>query len=206
MSKVQKLILPINRAKLTASMYNEAYRKRFGFTHYGIDMVSVIGDKTVYACGDGKVLATGNDNILGNFAIIRYDNIQFTDNKTKTVKCLNVVCRMFHFRAVYCKRGDLVTKDTVIGAYSNTGAYSAGNHLHMEFDTDVTYIFYTPTLSGASTYFTGSKYGANASTMLNPIDLLFCKKSRPDCQTYTTADDAYINPADKIIDNWTLVN
>ena len=38
----QKLILPINQARITAGYKNANYRKQFGYTHYGIDMT----DKT----------------------------------------------------------------------------------------------------------------------------------------------------------------
>ena len=40
----QTLILPINRAVVTASMGNAAYQARFGFPHYGTDLVSAVGD------------------------------------------------------------------------------------------------------------------------------------------------------------------
>ena len=34
----QKLILPINETRITASYKNSNYKKQFGYTHYGIDM------------------------------------------------------------------------------------------------------------------------------------------------------------------------
>ena len=39
----QKLILPVNRTRVTASAFNRAYRERFGYPHYGTDLVSAVG-------------------------------------------------------------------------------------------------------------------------------------------------------------------
>ncbi len=73
MNKSQKLILPINNTLLTASWQTEAYRRRFGFAHYGADMVSADGNRVVYSCGNGVVLAAGCDNILGNCVVLRLE-------------------------------------------------------------------------------------------------------------------------------------
>lgn len=67
----QKLILPINKAVVTAGFKNTSYKSQFGFTHYGADMVSSAGDKTVWGCGNGTVVATGTDNVLGKVVIVK---------------------------------------------------------------------------------------------------------------------------------------
>ena len=35
---VQKLILPINACRLTATYKSKNYKKQMGYTHYGVDM------------------------------------------------------------------------------------------------------------------------------------------------------------------------
>ncbi len=189
----QQLILPINDAKLTASWKTLSYRVRFGFEHYGVDMVSSTGQSLVYASGNGTVLASGFDNILGNYLVIRYDAARrpgFTGE---------VICRMFHFSSLLVRGGQRVTKDSKLGYYGNTGACSTGAHLHLEMDRDLTYPYYTPTLSGRSTRFLGKNYGAVDSTLDNPISWLHCKVSPLDNQRYTTARNLFIRGEDRTI-------
>lgn len=189
----QQLILPINHTKLTASWKTQSYRTRFGFGHYGIDLVSSTGQTLVYASGNGTVLAAGYDNVLGNYLVIRYAAARrpgFTGE---------VICRMFHFASLLVRAGQPVTKDTRIGHYGNTGLYSAGAHLHLEMDRDLAYPYYTPTLSGRSTRFLGRNLGATDATMDNPLSWLHCKVSSPDNQRFTTAKDPFIRSEDQTI-------
>ena len=194
-STSQKLILPINNTRVTASWKTNSYSTRFGMIHYGVDMVSSAGSTVLYASGNGTVLNCGYDNILGNMVVIKYPN---SYNRI-TGKTQDVICRMWHMASITVKKGQSVTKDTKLGLYGNTGQYSTGAHLHIEFDTDVVNPYYTPTLSGTSTFFKGTKQGANDKTMSNPLEWLYCKTSAPDKQTYTTANDIYIRPEDKTI-------
>lgn len=187
----QKLLLPVNHAKLTASWKTAAYRGRFGFEHYGVDMVSTRGQTLVYASGSGQVLGAGWDSILGYSLIIRYDRAQNAKNRQESF-----ICRMFHFRSLLVRQGQALTKDTPLGHYGNTGLYSAGDHLHLELDKDLAHPFYTPTLSGSSTLFRGRRQGATDSTMENPMSWLWCKTTPPDSQSYQTAKDIYIRPED----------
>ena len=195
----QKLIQPINDLYLTASYKNSSYKTSFGFTHYGVDCRSEQRKTTVYASGAGTVLAAGYDSVFGNILVIQYPEAY---NKA-TGKYVDVVVRYFHFASTSVTKGQAVTKDTVIGQYGNTGQYSVGAHLHFECDTDTKYPLWTPSLSGKSTYFTGSNAGASDATMSNPLSWIYCKSSSPDKQTYTTAEDSYINSADKSIDKLT---
>jgi len=190
---MQQLILPINQAKLTASWKTQSYRTRFGFEHYGIDLVSTAGQTLVYASGNGTVLAAGYDNVFGYYLVIRYQTARrpgFTGE---------VICRMFHFASLLVRAGQRVTKDTKLGYYGNTGLYTTGAHLHLEMDRDVAYPYYTPTLSGRSTRFLGKTYGANDASMDNPLSWLHCKVSPPDNQRYTTADNQFIRLEDRSI-------
>lgn len=193
----QKLVLGINNTKLTASWKTDSYKNRFGLVHYGVDMVSSKGVNTLYANGNGTVLLSGKDSVLGNTIVIKYPNVY---NRV-TKKSSDIVIRYYHLASYYVVANQKVTKDTKIGLYGNTGQLSTGAHLHMEVDTDTKNPYFTPTLSGTSTYFKGRKYGANDSTMSNPISWLYCKSTAPDYQTYTTANDIYIRTEDKTIEN-----
>ena len=196
----QKLILPINNAKLTASIDTKAYFDRFGFRHYGSDMVSTKNNTTVYASGTGKVIATGWDNACGNIVVVVYHNAY----NRRSGQCLNITVRYFHLASVDVYAGQNTTKDTKLGNYGQTGLYGGtGAHIHMEADTDTRNVLYTPTLR-ASNYLRGTQQGAYSfdgpkNTVINMMDFLHCKTSFPDLQTYITAGDAYIRIEDKSI-------
>ena len=52
----QKLILPINKLRITAGYKNANYRKEFGYTHYGCDFTDQAkADKKVWGSGKGTV-------------------------------------------------------------------------------------------------------------------------------------------------------
>ena len=52
----QRLILPINRARITAGYKNSNYRSEFGYTHYGCDLTdSKKSILTVWGSGKGMV-------------------------------------------------------------------------------------------------------------------------------------------------------
>lgn len=187
----QKLILPINRARLTASWKTQAYLARFGYVHYGADMVSAQGDRTLWASGAGTVLAAGNDSVVGKVIAIYYPNAQ--NHVDASVR--DLILRYFHLDSVLVKPGDRVTKDTRLGLYGNTGSMSMACHLHLEADTDTKYPLYSPTVL-RSGFLKGRALGATDASMTNPLSWLHCKTSAPDRQTYATANDAYIRAED----------
>ena len=176
----QKLIMPINKARITASYKNSNYTKEFGYVHYGVDMTDKDRKNyTVYASGKGKVTHAGYNNSGGNVVVIVYRDCQLPTGRT-----CDIVLRYFHLKSIKVKVGQNVTKDTIIGLYGNTG-YSSGAHLHLEADTDVNYPNYTPQIaSGASN--SVLKKGI-ATTMLNPVDVLWVKTSRPDYQSVVSS-------------------
>lgn len=148
----QKLVLPINKCVFSAGYKNAAYRKQQGYDHYGVDLFSENG-LTVYACGDGTVIAAGMDGgelnqRLGNCVVIVYRDVQLPSGKL-----CDLACRMFHFSKLSVKAGDLVTRDTIIGQYGNTGSTTVqgkpmGYHLHIEFDSDTKFPQYAVGISG----------------------------------------------------------
>lgn len=176
----QKLIMPINKARITASYKNANYTREFGYVHYGVDMT----DKdrrnyTLYASGNGTVSHCGFNKSGGNVVVIVYRDCELPIGGTR-----DIVLRYFHLKTIKVKVGQKVNKDTVIGLYGNTG-YSSGAHLHLEADTDVKYPNYTPQIS-ASASNSVLKKGV-ASTMLNPRDVLWVKTSRPDYQSVVSS-------------------
>jgi len=140
----QRLVLPLNDLRVTAGYKNPQYLAYWTWNHYGMDCTSP--STTVYACGNGEVVACGQDgpeqhgknSRLGNVVVIVYKDVLCNDGKVR-----NLTCRMYHFAAIRVHVGQEVTKDTVIGFYGNTGANTTGAHLHIEFDTDINY----PTLA-----------------------------------------------------------
>ncbi|MBC3938159.1 M23 family metallopeptidase [Anaerotruncus massiliensis (ex Liu et al. 2021)] len=186
----QKLILPINQALLTASMKTQAYLDKFHFVHYGVDMVSSRGDRTVYASGEGTVLETGVDSVVGNVVAVLYPGAQCRNGRSG-----DLIFRYFHLERILVKKGDAICKDTRIGCYGNTGSLKMAPHLHLEADSDTAHPLFSPTVLRSS-FLHGRSMGANDATVCNPIDWLACKQSPPDSQSYRTAGDVYIRPED----------
>ena len=203
---MQKLINPINKACLTASIDTKAYTARFGFRHYGTDMVSTERDKdgkvvdSVWGLGNGTVLATGYDTACGWVLAILYPEAY----NHRTSKVESIVVRHFHLKTIYVRVNQKVTKDTKIGKYGHTGKYAGtGPHLHLEADTDTAHPLYTPTVK-ASDFLRGTlqkafPYDSPQNTVRNIMDYLHYKTSAKDYQSYTTANNEYIRPEDKNI-------
>lgn len=188
----QKLVQPINNMRVTASPNNQAYKDKFGFWHYGLDCTDKNkSNLTVYASGNGEVVAKGYDNACGNVVIINYPKVY--NHKTK--KYEDVVFRYFHLASTKVSIGQKVTKDTVIGTYGNTGKYGGtGLHLHLEADTDILHPRHTPTITG-SNFLYGTSSGANADTIVTCTEYLYTDTN----QSYMTVNDQYINDVDKSI-------
>lgn len=197
----QKLILPLNRTKLTASYKNETYKKKYGFTHYGIDQVSSVGNTTIYASGTGTLIAKGWDELAGNVVVIKYPNAYHHT----TGKYEDVILRYFHLASINTNiptGTNQITKDTILGQYGGSGMGEQNHwsaHLHVEADTDTTSPCYSPTFSGSGSIIKGANSGATDSTCHSVLEYLHCKTTAPDNQSYTTVGDAYINFGDESI-------
>ena len=185
----QRLILPINKCRITAGYMNPNYEREFGYTHYGVDMTDKDRkDYTLYASGKGTVSHAGYNKSGGNVVVIVYKDCELPIGGTR-----DIVLRYFHLKSIKVKVGQKVNKDTVIGLYGNTG-YSSGAHLHLECDTDVKYPNYTPQIaSGASN--SVLKKGV-ASTMLNPVSVLWVKTTRPDYQKVVSSGYNTVSKSD----------
>lgn len=171
----QYLILPLNKAQLTAGYKNANYKTKFGFTHYGIDLSNgVLDNRTLWAMGNGTVKACGYDNIFGNTVVIVYPDVYIP----ATGKTQDLTVRLYHMKSIAVKVGQAVTTATKLGVMGNTGQYSTGAHVHVEIDTDVEMPTYAPGLKGNSNII---KKGID--TTLSPSDVLYLKPTAPDKQT-----------------------
>ncbi|MCL1948908.1 MAG: M23 family metallopeptidase [Turicibacter sp.] len=169
----QKLILPINKCLITAGIKNANYKAQFGFIHYGVDMVCSSGDTAIWGCGNGVVHTVGTDNVLGKVVVVKYNDCTLKDGTVKSV-----VQRIYHLSSINVAAGQSITKDSKLGVYGNTGQYSYEAHLHIEFDTDMNYPTYSPTLGSSPNIIK-----AGTDTVLNPANVMFVKKSAPDNQS-----------------------
>ena len=110
---VQKLILPINACRLTATYKSKNYKKQMGYTHYGVDMTDKNKkDKNVWASGVGEVLETGWSNSGGNVVVVLYKDCLLTDGTVR-----DLVIRYYHLAKIICKKGQKTSKDTWLGLY-----------------------------------------------------------------------------------------
>lgn len=174
---MQKLILPINLCRITSGYKNANYRKEFGYTHYGVDMTDQArSDKRIYASGKGIVHSCGSHQTGGNVITIIYKDCKLTNG---VVRDLSI--RYFHLQEIRVKKGQAVTKDTVIGLYGNTGA-SSGAHLHIEIDTDASekYANYSPQCSSK---WNNSVLKSGVDSTINPTLALWVKPTSPDNQS-----------------------
>lgn len=157
----QLLVMPINNAIITATYKTDAYQQRFKTPHFGVDMYSKMSS-VVFACGKGKVVCAGKDNVVGNTVVIIYDNV-WNGNKN-----ISVAARCFHLKDILVKKGQTVNKDTIIGHFGATGMYVEGAHLHIEFDSEPTGWQGIPKLYPTPSTF----FYRGSDTMIDPCTLL----------------------------------
>ncbi len=171
---------PLSNTVITASYQNVAYYRAYKMYHYGVDLIDITTNRNVFASGYGQVIYAGYDDILGNCMAVSY-----TDKDGKPY-----VMRYYHLAKIGEKSQKWVQGGKIIAEYGDTGAYVDGKHLHLEVDFDVKFWNYTPTLTGKSGPWIGSKYGANNKTMVDPISFMRT-------QGYNWRDTIYVNASDK---------
>lgn len=164
---IEKAILPLNNARITAGYKNPTYHKAMGFQHFGIDMADLKRkDLSVYAPFKMKVAFVGNDTLMGGTIIAVSENLIDVHYGPKK-GAHRLVVRMAHLAKVYVKVGDVVVPENAkIADYGSTGRYGGSPHLHIELDTDIDYPTYSPTLSRSSNIW---KKGTDST--LNPMDV-----------------------------------
>ena len=172
MFMAQRLILPINKARITSGYKNANYKKQFGYTHYGIDMTDKAKtDKTIWGSGVGEITHCGWHPTGGNVVVAVYKDCLLPTGNT-----MDIAMRYYHLDSISVKVGDKITKDSRLGYYGNTGS-SSGAHLHIEVDSDVKYPNYTPQTSQSN-----NVLKAGTDSTLNPVNVLWVKTSSPDSQ------------------------
>lgn len=131
---------------LAAGYKNAAYKKAYGYNHFGVDFDSKAAvDFDALASGNGTVLGTEkNANSIGGVVVIKYPKVfNPTTNKVK-----DLIVRYYHFEKIEVKKGDKVVPYQVIGKIS--GKHKWWNHIHFEVDTDTAFPFYTPQVTEAA--------------------------------------------------------
>ena len=187
---VQYLRLPIDDCKFTAGYKNTKYKQQFNFTHYGNDIVSRTRNRALHALGNGRVIAAGLDGVTtkdaqGYVCVIEYKDCY--NHKLK--RPMDVVVTYFHMEsAPKVKKGQIVTKDTLLGYYGATGRYVKGAHLHIQADTDTKYPLYCQGITKGTHKIL--KQGVSDST-LDISELLYIDKN----QSLVIAKDAYYDLA-----------
>lgn len=177
----QELIQAVNQMTVSASYLNESYAKKFGFKHYGFDCY---GGSTIWSQGFGIVLAKGYDNCYGNFIVVFYPDVKGRGN---------CIFNYFHLASAPNQAvGAMLNKDSQLGIMGKTGTYATGVHLHTEAR-----VYILGQDKCVSPFLTSHfKKDLNAG-WFNPLDVIFCKNTPPDNQSYKTTNDAYINAGDK---------
>lgn len=194
---IEKAILPLNNARITAGYKNPTYHKAMGFQHFGIDMADLKRkDLSVYAPFKMKVAFVGNDTLMGGTIIAVSENLIDVHYGPKK-GAHRLVVRMAHLAKCFVKVGDVVEPEgDKIADYGSTGRYGGSSHLHIELDTDINYPTYSPTLSRSSNI-----WKAGTDSTVNPMDVFKVDASgqRGYKQTFShaNASGAWVQPDDK---------
>lgn len=161
----QKLILPQKRTMMLCGYKNPKYAEHWGYPHYGIDLSSIQGgagdDPTVYASGEGTVLAAGRDSRLGYGVAVLYPQVR----NHRTGEACDVVARYLHLRSLACKAGDAVKAGDPLGVEGKEG--TSDYHLHLEFDRDTKWPLYSPQVAGGTFWKKGVDSTVDPSALLH---------------------------------------
>ena len=194
---IEKAILPLNNARITAGYKNPTYHKAMGFQHFGIDMADLKRkDLSVYAPFRMKVAFVGSDTLMGGTIIAVSENMIDVHYGPKK-GARRLVVRMAHLAKCFVKVGDVVEPEgDEIAVYGSTGRYGGSPHLHIELDTDINYPTYSPTLSRSSNI-----WKAGTDSTVHPMDVFKVDASgqRGYKQTFSHSNDSgtWVQPDDK---------
>lgn len=186
----QYLALPLNNCIINVGYQDYAPGYRIKPTapvskHYGVDFIgrTFSSDNRFFASGQGIVMGVNHNSgdILGKWVAVKYYNVAGYNR--------DLIARYYHMARVDVRVGQTVSLNTILGVYGTTGTYSTGNHIHLEFDTDIKYWNYTPTLTGNSGY--GLKAGIRGAgdTTINPLFVVRIKDSAPENQKCSVVND-----------------
>jgi len=188
---VQKAILPLKDARVTAGWHSIPYLRRMGFKHFGMDMADLRRTNiNLVAPFDMKIIAYGNDTLMGNTIIaVSVHKVNVHYGKYKGDRQLTN--RMDHLSSIgrSVRKGAIINQGEYIGRYGSTGKYGGSAHLHVELDVDVKYPTYSPTLSRSSNIW---KRGVGDSTF-NPMDCF--KVGEGQSLTYESSSGSWVIPS-----------
>lgn len=187
----QRLKSPIEKAKVTSGYKNSAYRREFGFEHFGLDLTSVKKETELYGLGNGYVYDEGLDGLNGKTTgsgsgcgyclVVIYENC--INNKTGEVADLAVTYMHLKSRSPL-RAGAKVNGKTFLGNYGATGLYVTGPHLHIQIDRDTEHPLHCCGIASKGHAFL--KRGTVDSTE-NPVDWIWLD----DGQSFKTSSSTY---------------
>jgi len=169
----QLLIFPIDNGVITAGYRNPTYFEKNHFEHYGTDITAANGGYAeILASGDGVVLGIEYcDNSLGNIAVIRYDNVFIPEAGTT----ISLIARYYHMTSVLVNKEDIVHVGQTIGTID--GRHKWYHHVHLEFDMDLRYPFYTPQVAEATSELL-QRSNATGEFIIEPMSVLVVSKNQ----------------------------
>ena len=184
---MQKLIMPFKRQMMLCGYKNAQYLAYWKYQHYGVDISTIQGgagaDPTIYASGDGVVVAAGKDNSLGYGLAVLYKDCY----NHKTGKSCDLVARYMHMRQLYVASGQTVKAGDKLAVEGKEG--TGDYHLHIEFDTDTQWPVYTPQVAAGRTFW---KKGIDST--VNPSHVLHIGAGQGIVKP--TYNPAWLNPED----------
>lgn len=195
MATEQRLILPLNKCKVTANYLNKTYKAAYGYDHYGNDYAD---GREIIASGDGTVLTTGYDNRLGNIIIARHNDCELPDGTIK-----DLILRYCHLESIKVKAGDKLVQGQLMGITGQTpNGKINGIHLHIEVDIDTKAPTYTPTISTNSNILRAG-YRGDKDTTLPPSTVFWLGKGQQiyralPLDSWTSEADIKLPPAEDV--------
>jgi hypothetical protein len=121
--------------------YKRPYRDKNGvlryYTHTGLDIANGESKKIV-AMDNGIVVATGT---------VENKNSDYYGGQFIVIETEKLFIRYFHLNTVEVEEGDIVEKEQRIAIMGNTGEWSKGEHLHLEFIEKKTGKFINPVIN-----------------------------------------------------------
>lgn len=158
---MQKLILPFTKQMMLCGYKNKKYADYWGYAHFGVDISSIQGgagtDATIYASGEGTVVAAGKDSKLGYGLAVLYKDCY----NHHTGKSCDLIARYMHMCKLHVTAGQKVKTGDKLATEGKEG--TGDYHLHLEFDTDTSWPINTPQVAGSNFWKKGTDSTVNPS-------------------------------------------
>ena len=162
--QVQHLILPFHHNRLEIGYKNQEYQRQRGFIEYGWTIASA--EDRCFSLGEGKVLLTGNDHLLGPCLFLYYPApADFSGRRFADISVL--FCGLQEF---WVNQGQTVTKETPLGKMEKRGKKDE-YRLHIQMNTDPSHFYCLPGIIGKSNLVErGEDHTVNPSQLLSVGD------------------------------------